>query len=94
MVHDSPNLSYCNLQNNEGVCEPRSRCVETNADDAKAKSGFIDFSHPEIKLPIEDGDFYLCGPVPFMRFCKHALMDLGVKSEQIYYEVFGPHNDL
>ena len=67
---------------------------ETNADDAKAKSGFIDFSHPEIKLPIEDGDFYLCGPVPFMRFCKHALMDLGVKSEQIYYEVFGPHNDL
>ena len=67
---------------------------EKGSTESRAKLGFIDFSHPDLSLPIEDGDFYLCGPVPFMRFCKNALLQLGVKSDRIHYEVFGPHNDL
>jgi nitric oxide dioxygenase len=44
-------------------------------------------------LPLEDGDFYLCGPVGFMQFAKQQLQNLGVDSDRIHYEVFGPHQD-
>jgi nitric oxide dioxygenase len=29
-----------------------------------------------------------------MAFIKKQLLELGVKNEQIHYEVFGPHEDL
>lgn len=45
-------------------------------------------------LPIEDGDFYLCGPVNFMMFAKQQLASLGVSSDRIHYELFGPHQDI
>jgi len=44
-------------------------------------------------LPLEEGDFYLCGPVGFMQFAKQQLLNLGVESDRIHYEVFGPHQD-
>ncbi|MBR9828812.1 MAG: NO-inducible flavohemoprotein [Oceanospirillales bacterium] len=46
------------------------------------------------ELPLLKGDFYLCGPVGFMRFIKQQLVELGVGTERIHYEVFGPHADL
>ena len=52
----------------------------------------MDFS--QIDLPIEQGDFYLCGPIPFMQFAKQQLLTLGVAARNIHYEVFGPHADL
>ncbi|MFD4459336.1 globin domain-containing protein [Nocardia sp. NPDC058480] len=33
---------------------------------------------------------YLCGPLPFMLGVREALLDKGVASENIHYEVFGP----
>lgn len=42
-------------------------------------------------LPINDGDFYMCGPVGFMMFAKAQLLSLGVTEDRIHYEVFGPH---
>jgi nitric oxide dioxygenase len=42
-------------------------------------------------LPINDGDFYMCGPVGFMMFAKAQLLSLGVSEDRIHYEVFGPH---
>lgn len=54
--------------------------------------GFIDFT--VIELPITNGNFYLCGPVGFMKFAKDSLVDLGVEEDQIFYEVFGPHATL
>lgn len=54
--------------------------------------GMMDFS--QIDLPIEQGDFYLCGPIPFMQFAKQQLLTLGVAASNIHYEVFGPHADL
>ncbi len=55
------------------------------------KIGFMNLS--EVQLPIMDGDFYLCGPVAFMKFIKNQLIELGVGEERIHYEVFGPHSD-
>jgi len=37
-----------------------------------------------------EADYYICGPIPFMRMQHDALMNLGVKETHIHYEVFGP----
>lgn len=56
------------------------------------KTGFIDFSNQS--LPLESGDFYICGPVGFMAYAKESLLKLGVDDTRIHYEVFGPHATL
>jgi nitric oxide dioxygenase len=43
----------------------------------------------DIKLPDQAG-YYLCGPLPFMRAVRSALIDRGVPARDIQYEVFGP----
>lgn len=35
-------------------------------------------------------EFYLCGSVPFMRDARAILIERGVESDAIWYEVFGP----
>ncbi|MDA9556600.1 NO-inducible flavohemoprotein [Vibrio sp.] len=55
-------------------------------------SGYIDLSQKS--MPIDNGDFYLCGPVMFMKFMKEQLVTLGVSDDRIHYEVFGPHASL
>ncbi|MBU2978142.1 hypothetical protein [Alteromonas sp. C1M14] len=46
------------------------------------------------QLPLNDGEFYLCGPLPFMLGIKQQLLDAGVADDQIHYELFGPHQNL
>lgn len=58
---------------------------------ANTHQGFMDLSSLENSLPLAEGDFYLCGPVAFMRFAKQQLVTLGVCLSRIHYEVFGPH---
>ena len=41
-------------------------------------------------LPLDDYDFYLCGPTPFMEAVYDLLHDLGVADARIRYEFFGP----
>ncbi len=41
-------------------------------------------------LPLDDYDFYLCGPPPFMQGCYRLLRSLGVPKARIAYEFFGP----
>jgi len=55
-------------------------------------NGLIDFN--QVTLPISDGDFYMCGPVGFMKYAKQQLESLGVSEDRIHYEVFGPHATL
>jgi nitric oxide dioxygenase len=43
----------------------------------------------DVKLPANAG-YYLCGPLPFMRAVRSALLDRGVPARDIQYEVFGP----
>ena len=54
--------------------------------------GLMDLT--KIALPIEQGNFYLCGPIAFMQFAKQQLLNLGVIANNIHYEVFGPHTEL
>jgi len=39
---------------------------------------------------VPDADYYLCGPLPFMREQRRALLDRGIDPLRIRYEVFGP----
>ena len=43
---------------------------------------------PAIMLP--EADYYICGPIPFMRMQHDALSARGIKDAHIHYEVFGP----
>ena len=54
--------------------------------------GLMNFD--QVELPLDNGDFYLCGPVGFMKFVKDSLVFLGVDESRIHYEVFGPHASL
>lgn len=46
------------------------------------------------QLPLNSGEFYVCGPVPFMLSVKQQLVNVGVDNDRIHYELFGPHQDL
>ncbi|MCH8562659.1 globin domain-containing protein [Nesterenkonia sp. LB17] len=52
-----------------------------------AKSGFMNLS--DVELP-EEAQVFMCGPLPFMQSARRSLIDQGVPSENIHYEVFGP----
>ncbi len=43
----------------------------------------------DVKLP-EGAGYYLCGPLPFMKAVRSALLERGVPARDIQYEVFGP----
>nr|WP_239522585.1 globin domain-containing protein [Geodermatophilus sabuli] len=49
--------------------------------------GVMDLS--EVDLP-DNAVYYLCGPLPFMKAVRSALLDRGVSTRDIQYEVFGP----
>ena len=42
-----------------------------------------------VDLP-EDAVYYLCGPLPFMQAVRSALVERGIRPQDIQYEVFGP----
>ncbi|KKJ76088.1 hypothetical protein WH95_15130 [Kiloniella litopenaei] len=52
--------------------------------------GHIDLNFLRKYLPLDDYDFYLCGPKGFMQTLYEALRTLGVHEERIRYETFGP----
>jgi len=54
-------------------------------------NGLMDFS--AVDLPLDEADFYLCGPVGFMKYAKQSLVALGVAPTSVHYEVFGPHDN-
>lgn len=50
-------------------------------------SGYMDLS--DIQIP-SDATVFMCGPLPFMRATRKALLEKGISAERIHYEVFGP----
>jgi ferredoxin-NADP reductase len=52
--------------------------------------GYIDLELLKSILPLDDYDFYLCGPPPFMKALYEGLTTLGVGESRIHYESFGP----
>jgi nitric oxide dioxygenase len=51
--------------------------------------GFVDLSRIRAQALLPDADYYLCGPIPFMRMQHGALRDFGIDESRIHYEVFG-----
>lgn len=66
----------------------------TGATSEKSSSGRMLLAPLSPALPLEIGEFYLCGPTPFMANIKQQLLTLGVDESRILYEVFGPHESL
>lgn len=65
----------------------------TNADRAEGRfhcEGFITRDALQSLLCIDDYEFYLCGPPPFMQAMYKTLRSLGVDAARIAYEFFGP----
>lgn len=58
-----------------------------DVDDHRSRTGFMDLA--EIALPA-GVHVFTCGPLPFMRQVRSALLDRGVPADHIRYEVFGP----
>ena len=52
--------------------------------------GFITRDVIQSLLCLDEYDFYLCGPPPFMQAMYQTLRGLGVAKERIAYEFFGP----
>lgn len=67
-------------------------------DDWKSKrfdvEGYVTQEWMEENLPIQDADFYFCGPVPFMKAINRSLKNLGVTEDRINFEFFGPKGSL
>jgi nitric oxide dioxygenase len=53
-------------------------------------TGFVDAGLIKQAILLPDADYYICGPIPFMRMQHDALKNLGIHEAQIHYEVFGP----
>ncbi|UHA73994.1 NO-inducible flavohemoprotein [Paenibacillus sp. 481] len=63
------------------------------SDDNCDHQGFIDATWLQAVIPSDvwsSADVYFCGPVPFMRAMYRVLKQLGVSTDRIHYEFFGP----
>ncbi|QFU21431.1 NO-inducible flavohemoprotein [Shewanella eurypsychrophilus] len=67
---------------------------QSNNGSVNSHMGFMNLVPLKAELPLDKGDFYLCGPVAFMSFVKQQLIELGAEDTRIHYEVFGPHSEL
>jgi nitric oxide dioxygenase len=54
------------------------------------RKGFIDLNEIASTVLLPDADYYICGPIPFMRIQHDALRKLDIQEGRIHYEVFGP----
>ena len=53
-------------------------------------AGHVDVKAIKNEILLPDADYYICGPVAFMRAQHDALKALGIHEAHIHYEVFGP----
>jgi hypothetical protein len=53
-------------------------------------SGRLDFAQVKARLPLDDYDFYLCGPAGFLQAMYDGLRALNIVDERIHAEAFGP----
>jgi nitric oxide dioxygenase len=52
--------------------------------------GLVDVNLIANAVMLPEADYYICGPVPFMRMQHDALVAKGIKEARIHYQVFGP----
>jgi PAS domain S-box-containing protein len=46
------------------------------------------------RTPLADADYFVCGPLPFLKTFVAGLANAGVPTDRIHYEFFGPVEDL
>lgn len=56
--------------------------------------GIIDEAWLRAETPIEDADYFVCGPRPMLRTLITALSMAGLPADRIHYEFFGPADEL
>jgi nitric oxide dioxygenase len=54
-------------------------------------SGFVDLDRIASAIMLPHADYYICGPIPFMRIQHDALIAKGIRETKVHYEVFGPN---
>ena len=54
------------------------------------RRGFVKLDELKGLVPLPDADYYICGPIRFMRIQHDALRSLDIPERRIHYEVFGP----
>ena len=79
--------THANVHAHIAYLEPGPGDVEGRDYDS---AGVISMELLQSLVPGKDGDFYLCGPPPFMKVLFNGLLDWGVAESRIYYEFFGP----
>ena len=79
--------THANVHAHIAYLEPGPGDVEGRDYDS---AGVITMELLQSLVPGKDGDFYLCGPPPFMKALFNGLLDWGVAEGRIYYEFFGP----
>jgi nitric oxide dioxygenase len=52
--------------------------------------GMVDIDAVADQVLLPDADYYICGPIPFMRMQHDRLIARGIKEPRVHYEVFGP----
>ncbi|EGY27803.1 Flavodoxin reductases (ferredoxin-NADPH reductases) family 1, partial [Candidatus Regiella insecticola 5.15] len=53
--------------------------------------GLMDLANHQSMIFDNDMHYYFCGPVQFMQYLSRQLITMGVKTEKMHYECFGPH---
>ncbi|SMY18371.1 NO-inducible flavohemoprotein [Photobacterium aquimaris] len=56
--------------------------------------GLLELNNIAAQISDPTMHFYCCGPIGFMQFIAKQLIELGVTSDRIHYECFGPHKVL
>ncbi len=59
----------------------------SNEPASSVQQGLMDLN--KVDLP-EDATYYMCGPLRFMLAVRSALIERGVRTRDIQYEMFGP----
>ncbi len=52
--------------------------------------GLVNIEQIADAILLPEADYYICGPIPFMRMQHDVLLDKGIAEPHIHYEVFGP----
>jgi ferredoxin len=68
----------------------RTPCAEDRAANRFDSEGFVTREVLQSLLCLDDYDFYVCGPPPFMQAMYQTLRGLGAAKNRIAYEFFGP----
>lgn len=58
------------------------------------KEGYVDFKWLDSIVKDKNATFYFCGPIPFMKAVNNLLSELGIPSNKIHFEFFGPADQL